>query len=101
MEWKESHTNSGGTSVGIVAVTMRAHAHLRDAPVIQRLDILPSRRRKRVVRATPSSFCEGIFFCIRTREQRKLGDPKKVRDTCWGIDPCAVTSQLESGVDHC
>jgi hypothetical protein len=65
-------------------------AHLRNASVIQRLDILPSWRSKRMVRATPSSFCECIFFCISTREQRKFGDPKKVRATRWGIDPCAV-----------
>ncbi len=72
-----------------VAVIMRAHdAHLRNATIIQRLDILPSRRSERVVRAAPSTFREDIFFRIRTREQRKLGYPKKVRSTGRGIESC-------------
>jgi hypothetical protein len=41
-----------------------------------------------MVRATPSSFRKSVFFCISAREQRKLGDPKKVRATRWSIVPC-------------
>jgi hypothetical protein len=41
-----------------------------------------------MMRATPSSFRERIFFRISAREQRKLGDPKEMRATRWGIDPC-------------
>ena len=90
MEWKESHTNSGATSENRGRLMADHHAHLRNASVIQRLYILPSRRCKRVMRATPSSFRKGIFFCISAREQRKLGDPKKVWGARWVIDPCAI-----------
>jgi hypothetical protein len=52
-----------------------------------------------MMRATPSSFRKRIFFCISAREQRKLGDPKEVRATRWGIDPCAVKKiQMERQV---
>ena len=96
MEWKESHTNSGATSENRGRLMADHHAHLRNSPVIQRLDILPSRRSKRVMCAAPSSFRKGIFFCISAREQRKLGDPKKVWGTRWGIGPYTVKKSGES-----
>jgi len=63
----------------ITAATAHTDADLGDSPVIQSLHVLPCRCGEGVVRATPSTFRKEVLLCVCASEQRKLGDPEKVR----------------------
>jgi hypothetical protein len=78
-------------------IATHVNPHLRDASLVQGLYVLPHWRSEGVVRATPSTLCEEILFCVGTREQWKLSDPEKVRGTGWVIRPYTAARRLSEG----
>ena len=53
--------------------------HVFNITPLQGLDILPHRRRERMVGATPSSVRQKLLFRVVAGKQRELGNPQKVR----------------------
>jgi hypothetical protein len=75
-------------------IATHADPHLRNASLVEGLNVLPCRRGERVVRTTPSTLCKVVLFCVRPREQWKLSNPEEVRGTRWGIRSYTAKSQL-------